>query len=172
MLTLMLLRHAKAVGHKGEDFRRGLTEKGAADAARIGRRMADLDLLPDIAFVSAADRTRETFELFERASGRVIDARYEESLYNATDTEMRDVLLAVDPQIATLMLVGHNPGIMDVAALLARDGDRAEIDRLQSRFPPGALAVISFGTDDWRDARVAGGRLDLLLFPEDLETSG
>lgn len=169
MLTLMLLRHAKAVQHgRGNDIARQLTEIGERDARRLGAHMAGLGLLPDLALVSSSARTRRTFELFAEAAGATIAARVEDSLYNATDRQLRDVLKLIDPRQRAPMIVGHNPGMMDVAGLLARDGDVADLTRLRSRFPPGALALISFATDDWLDARASGGRLDLLLLPEDI----
>lgn len=169
MLTLFLLRHAKAVAHgRSEDFDRGLADKGVADARRLGAHMARRELLPDLALVSAADRTKQTFELFAESAGADIRSRYETSLYNASDTQLRDVLKIIDNSIQRLMIVGHNPGIMDVAVRLARDGDIEDLARMRSRFPPGTLAVLGFDCDDWRDARASGGRLDLLLMPDDL----
>lgn len=169
MLTLLLLRHAKAEPHgQGDDFARVLTKKGEADALALGAHMAVLKIRPDTAFVSAAARTRQTFDLFAQGIGTTILSHIEDSLYDATDVELRDVLKMVDSAARTLLIVGHNPGIMDVAARLARDGDVTDLARLRGRFPPCSLALVTFDTDDWRDARVSGGRLDLLLMPEDL----
>lgn len=171
MLTLMLLRHAKAEPHAaGRDHDRALTEKGEADARALGSYMARIGYLPDRALVSGARRTRQTFDLFVEGAGRAIDGAYDEALYNATDGQLRDLLRGVDPSVATLMMVGHNPGIMELAARLARDGDVTELARLRDRFPPCSLALITFDTDDWREARATGGRLDLLLLPEDVRS--
>ncbi len=169
MLTLLLLRHAKAEQHsQGDDFARALTKKGEADARTLGGHMAALGIIPDTAIVSAATRTRQTFDVFEQASGAEVPARFDDDLYNATDGQLRDVLKTVDSGVKTLMIVGHNPGIMDLAARFARDGDVTDLGRLRDRFPPCSLALIVFDTDDWRDARARGGRLDLLLMPGDL----
>lgn len=169
MLTLLLLRHAKAEQQGGgDDFDRALTDKGEVDAKALGVHMADLRIVPDLAIVSAAARTSQTFDLFAAGFSTKITSRLEEDLYNATDKQLRDVLKSIDPTIKTLLLVGHNPGIMDVAAVLARDGDVTDLGRLRDRFPPCCLALIAFDTDDWRDARTRGGRLDLLLVPEDI----
>lgn len=171
MLTLMLLRHAKAEPHAaGQDHERALTEKGAADARALGTFMARIGYLPDRALVSGARRTRETFDLFAAGAETVIEASIDDALYNATDAQLRDLLRGVDPAVTTLMIVGHNPGIMDLAARLARDGDGTELARLRDRFPPCSLALITFDTEDWREARATGGRLDLLLLPEDVRS--
>lgn len=169
MLTLMLLRHAKAEAHgRGDDFERALTERGEADAAALGLYMAGVGLVPALALVSAARRTRTTFERFEAAVGVGIPAHIEESLYNATGDELRSVLKLVDAANTTLMVVGHNPGVMDLAILLAREGGFDDLRLLHDRFPPCALAVITFMVESWTDAQAVGGRLDLLLMPEDI----
>ena len=67
-----------------------------------------------------------------------------------------------------VLVIGHNPGIMEAAAALAQEGDICEIERLRGRFPPGGLAVIGFEAEDWPAACASGGRLDALVFPEDL----
>lgn len=173
MLTLMLLRHAKAEQHgRGNDAARKLTSKGEAGAAALGAHMAELGILPDFALVSAAARTRGTLEFFVQGAGVAIPARFEESLYNASDLQLRDTLRIVDAKVATLIIIGHNPGIMDLASLLARHGDAADLGRLNERFPPCALAVIAFDVETWSDARTSGGRLDLLLMPEDIVRTG
>ena len=57
---------------------------------------------------------------------------------------------------------------MEAAVTLAQEGDLAEIERLRGRFPPCGLAVISFSAEDWAEALASGGRLDALVFPDDL----
>lgn len=172
MLTLMLLRHAKAVQQaEGDDFSRELTEKGMADAARLGAFLVRKNCVPDLAMVSAAARTMQTYANLKTADDRTIPARFGQGLYNASATRLRDVLRRVDPAVVRLMIIGHNPGIMDVAVALARDGDLAEIIRMRDRFPPCGLAVLTFDTEDWLDARASGGRLDLFVTPEDLVSS-
>jgi phosphohistidine phosphatase len=173
MLTLLLLRHAKAEPQGlGDDFDRALTKKGEADARALGIHMAELKIVPDLALVSAAARTLQTFDLYRQGADRAIPARVDDELYNATDSQMRDLLKAVDSDVKTLLIVGHNPGIMDLAARLARDGDVRDLGRLREHFPPCSLALVSFDREGWRDARVSGGRLDLLLMPEDYAVQG
>ena len=132
----MLLRHAKAVQQSpgGDDFARDLQDKGKADAKRLGTYLADKKLLPDLALVSTAARTKQTYEIVAAALGRPGAVRYEQALYNATGGELRGILRSLDPAIQTLMIVGHNPGIADAAAMLSRDGDLAELTPLRRRF--------------------------------------
>jgi phosphohistidine phosphatase len=168
MLTLMLLRHAKAEQGYGHDFERALTPRGEADAAAVGRHVAGLRIVPNFAVVSPAARAKKTFELFQEALGGDVPVRYDERLYNAAEPHIRETLRAVPESIGTLLIVGHNPGLMEAATHLADDGDVTELSRMRDRFPTCCLAVISFDAESWRDAPTRGGRLDLLLTPADV----
>ncbi len=165
-LTLMLLRHAKAVAQSQDDHARRLTECGGADAAALGAYLGEHSLVPAVAYVSAAARTKETFEIVRSRTGGKTELHLDEGLYNASAERLRDLLRMFRDD--SVMIVGHNPGIMDAAVALARDGDINELRRMQGRFPPCGMALISFDQSDWRDAQASGGRLDLFLTPEDL----
>ncbi len=168
MYTLILLRHAKAVRSIGDDFSRDLTDAGDEDATRVGMALRKRALVPDLALVSPAARTRRTFEAVRSASDGKMDVCFVDALYEATSRTIRDLIGAVDPAVGTLMVVGHNPAIAEGVATLARDGDLPAIDRLRSGFKPCSLAVLTFDAPGWREATRAGGHLALLLTPEDL----
>ena len=165
----MLLRHAKAVQQRGDDFARDLQDKGRRDAGLLGSYLRSHDLVPDVALVSAAARTRQTFDGLTATIEAPVPATYDEALYNATAGEIRAMLKATAPGVRTLMIVAHNPGIADLALMLSRDGDLAEIGRMRNRFAPCSLAIIASDAEDWADVGASGGRLDLFLQPEDLE---
>ncbi len=167
MFTLILLRHAKAVKPAGDDFSRDLTDAGGSDARRAGAALLDRALLPDLAMVSPSARTRQTFEAVQAASDRPIDVRFPDALYNATGEAIRDLLGTVDAGTKGVMVVGHNPGVAESVAALARDGEIEAIDRLRSGFRPCSLAVLTFDAVDWREATRDGGHLALLLTPDD-----
>lgn len=169
MLTLSLLRHGKAVAHGyGDDFTRELADRGKADSLRLGTYLAERHQVPDFALVSASERTTQTFVILETSARAKIPVQYEQMLYNAMPGQMLDALKLIEPSVKHLMMVGHNPGIMELGIILARDGDLLDLERLRTRFPPGAMATLTFQTEDWSEARVIGGRLDSLLLPEDL----
>jgi phosphohistidine phosphatase len=170
MLTLMLLRHAKAEQGGDTDFDRALTERGEADAQALGRYVSQLRIVVDFAIVSTAARAQQTFKLFAQEVGG-IPVRNDECLYNASEPRLRDTLKTVPASVGTLLIVGHNPGIMEAATRLAQDGDVAELSRMRERFPTCCLAVITFDAEDWRDARTRGGRLDLLITPDDITSA-
>ena len=169
MLTLLLLRHAKAeAAARGDDFARGLTRKGERDATELGDFIAAHRLRPGLALVSAAARTSRTMGLIAERLAPDIDVRREKDLYNAGEDRIRTRLGQVGADTPVVLVVGHNPGIMELAVALAKEGDRAEIERLRGRFPPCGLAVVSFLAEEWADAIACGGRLDALVFPDDL----
>jgi phosphohistidine phosphatase len=172
MLTLLLLRHAKAVPQSGDDFTRELTAKGHRDAARLGDFLVEKGLVPDRALASPSARTRQTLEDVESASGRAIATAYDAELYNATKRQLRDRLGDVEATTATLLIVGHNPGLMELALALARDGDPQDFNAIRSHFPPCALVVIEFDQGDWEEARLGGGRLARYVTPETLDAGG
>ena len=168
MLTLILLRHAKAVKSTGDDVSRNLTEDGADDARRAGTALRDRALLPALALVSPASRTRQTFEAVRAVADQPIAVRFVDALYEASGRSIRDLVGTTDPGTRSVMVVGHNPGIAESVAALTREGDVGVIDRLRSGFRPCSLAVLTFEADTWRDAARAGGHLALLLTPDDL----
>lgn len=168
MLTLLLLRHAKAEASRGDDFARALAVKGERDADEIGAFLSEHGLVPDVALVSAARRTSRTFELVADRLTADIEVHEDKALYNASEAAIRHRIGSVGVGPRVVLVVGHNPGVMEAAVALAQDGDFSELERLRGRFPPGGLAVIGFETDDWAAACISGGRLDALVFPDDL----
>ena len=168
MLTLYLLRHAKAAPlGAGGDFVRPLLDKGRKDAARLGAYLDGRGLRPTKALVSAATRTRQTFEIVDAALGGV-PVSYEDALFTDTATQVANRLRDTPVSQSDLMIVGHNPSIQEAAISLTRDGDITDLQRIRGSFPPCGLAILSFDTDDWPEARIIGGRLDLFVVPDDL----
>ena len=167
MFTLILLRHAKAVKSTGDDFARILTDAGGADAVRAGAVLRGRGLCPEVAMVSPAARTRQTFEAVAATAERPIETGFPDALYEATAQTIRDLVGAIDGNRGSAIVVGHNPGIAEGIAALARDGDLRAIDRLRAGFRPCSLAVLTFEAADWREATRVGGHLDLLLTPDE-----
>ena len=165
MLTLLLLRHAKAIPQAGDDSGRVLTEGGHADAARLGAFLLEKDLLPDRALVSVAARTRQTMEGLARTADRIVPTTFDPALYNATERQIRDRVSKVVGS-AILLVVGHNPGIAELALALAASGDPQDFGAMRARFPPCSLAVITFDHHEWSDVRHGGGRLDAFVTPD------
>ena len=169
MRTLILVRHAKAepMG-RGDDFDRPLTASGITDAGRLGTYLARVGHVPELALVSSAKRTMQTFDRLARRVGAPVPVDHSESLYNATAAELRGLVAKAESDIERLMIVGHNPGIMDAAVGLTSDGDLEELGRMRGRFPPCSAAILTFAGEDWRDVATGGGRLETFVMAEDL----
>jgi phosphohistidine phosphatase len=169
MRRLLLLRHAKAAPLTLEDdFERPLTESGRADALGVGQWLAGHGLIPDRCLYSGAARTRETYEIVARALPRAIEAVEQNALYEATRFLILGLLRELPTSAHAHLVVGHNPGMGDIANLLTGEGAATERLRLASKFPTAALAVIAFDRPDWSDLGPRTGRLEKFLTPADL----
>lgn len=144
MKRLLLLRHAKSSWDDGSlpDHERPLNNRGKKAAPRMGRFLRDRKLVPDLILSSTAVRARKTAEAVAEAGGYSGETRLVERLYLATPGTLLEVAQTEPPDsVQRLMLVGHNPGMEDLVAILA--GRR-------ERFPTAALAVFDFEIDGWR----------------------
>lgn len=147
MERLILLRHGKAETQSwsGEDFDRRLTPRGVKDAREAGERLAELGFHADLALVSAAARTRETWEALAPTCPACA-VRFEDGLYHAEAGEVLDLVRQCAGQGATILVVGHNPGLHElVLRLLIEGGASPELmAAARSRFPTSAAAVFLF----------------------------
>jgi phosphohistidine phosphatase len=166
----MLLRHAKSErGQPGErDHDRVLAPRGQRDAPALGAFMVKHALIPDLAVVSTAARTRETWELAVAAFPQAPPVTYEDRIYEATANRILQVIKDTPVRAHTLLIVGHNPGLQDLATLLIATGDLDARQRLTEAFPTSALAVIDFPLDAWSKLHAHSGRLDRYVTPRSL----
>jgi phosphohistidine phosphatase len=172
MRRLMLLRHAKTENDapSGRDRDRRLDDRGRSDAAAIGGWVGRHPPFPDLVLVSDAIRAHQTWEIaWEAMKDLVRQPRVEllPELYGADPSQLlqtiRDASVA-DPR--RLMLVGHNPGMHELAIALAGGGDAAGRKELAGNLPTSGLAVFDFEIDDWDDVAFRRGRLVLFVSPK------
>ena len=167
MLTLLLLRHAQAGGQgERDDAERPLTKVGRADAVRLGRYLRDEDLRPQRALVSPAVRTRETLQGLEKGGGRAVPATYDPLLYNATSTQIRQTFAAVSGDVRVLLVLGHNPGVAELALSLAAHGAVQDLEAMRARFSPCSLAMLTFPGGAWAETCQSDGRLERFVTPD------
>lgn len=153
------MRHAKAEQTGPTDFERRLAQRGLDDARAAGRWLADHDLVPDAVLVSAATRTRQTWEAVADAAGWPDDATYDEGLYDAGTATALDLLRATDDDATTLLVIGHNPTMASLAQLLDDgEGDDAAGNDLATGFPTSAMAVLAVD-GGWSDVDEQSARL-------------
>lgn len=171
MRQLILMRHAKAeaaASGGGGDHDRALSARGRAEAAEAGRRLAAL-AQPALALISDSARTRQTFEALAPALDPAPSLIVTRALYGATAEAILGEIRGASDEAGVLLVLGHNPGIGDLARRIAGSGDTAAHRALAERFPTSCFAVVDLDADRWADVG-APGRLRFLL-PAD-ERSG
>ena len=173
MRRLLLLRHAKAESSQpgGRDRDRILAERGRTDSRKLGAYLARHAFVPDRAVVSPSARTRETWELVAAALGKPPPVSFDERIYDASPQTLLQAIKETGPQTGTLLVIGHNPSMQELAAMLIASGDIDARERLGEGFPTSALAAISFAAPDWSDIHSRGGRLEHFLTPRWLTTA-
>jgi phosphohistidine phosphatase len=173
MRRLLLLRHAKAerLQSSGRDHDRILAKRGREDAVAVGAYLVRHKLTPDRALVSTAVRTRETWGLVATAFTKPPPAEFESSIYEAPPEAILKAIKATEPAARTLIVVGHNPGMQQLAGLLIASGDVDARQRLLEEFPTAAFAMISFAVESWNGLHPEGGRLEHFVTPDALEAA-
>lgn len=172
MRRLMLLRHAKTEHNapSGRDRDRRLDERGHRDAAELGGWIGQHPPFPDLVLVSPAVRAKQTWELAwemmkDRAPPPLVE--FPPELYAADPMQLLlsiRAACAADPR--QLMLVGHNPGMHELALALTGSGDAAARQALADNLPTSGLALFEFAIKDWNDVAFRGGRLSAFVSPK------
>ena len=167
MLTLLLLRHAKAepavLGM--DDIDRPLAPRGRSDAPRMGAFIVAQALVPDLTLCSTARRARDTLELAVPAFGAVIATRPEPTIYEATTARLLAVIRRTPPGVHRLMLVGHNPGFEDLTSDLVRTAEKQAAAQLEKKYPTSGLAVMTFQAAAWAKIVPRSGHLTVFTAP-------
>jgi len=155
-----------------QDHERTLNDRGGEAAALMGRHMRAKKYGPALVLCSTSARTRETLELLLVELKASPEIRYEASLYLTEWPKLLDAVRAVPDATSPLMLVGHNPGMEQLAAALIAPAKsaagKALAETLSEKFPTGALAVIDFRGRDWKSVRPGSGTLKNFIRPKDL----
>jgi phosphohistidine phosphatase len=169
MRRVYLLRHAKSSWKDSSlaDRDRPLAGRGRRAAAAIADHLEAEGIRPDLVLCSPARRTRETLERVETALGDRVEVRFEEALYGASGVELLARLRALPPEPSSVMLIGHNPGLEDLALALASTGDG--LARMREKYPTGALATIDLPADEWDAIEADTGELVAYVRPRDLD---
>ena len=172
MRRLMLLRHSKTENDapSGRDLDRRLDNRGRQDAAEIGGWIGRHPPFPDSVLVSHAIRAHQTWEIAWEAMKDLGPEPLVElvpELYGADPAQLLQIIRAAsetDPR--RLMLVGHNPGMHELALVLAGGGDAAGRKALADNLPTSGLAIFDFAIDDWTDVAFRRGQLELFVSPK------
>ncbi len=170
MKTLLLLRHAKSswTDPRMDEHDRPLNDRGRLSAPVIGQYILDRGLIPDLILTSTAKRCQQTLERLLAIWPREPAHQSEKGLYLAAAHKIMERLNKVDDSINRLLILGHNPGLEDLAVELAAGGDSAAMRRMGDKFPTSALAVIAFDIARWSMLERARGTLLTFVSPRDL----
>jgi phosphohistidine phosphatase len=165
MHTLYLLRHAKSSWDEPglRDRERPLAPRGRRDAKRIAKHLVEHGVEPELVLCSDAKRTRETLELLRRALESAT-VEIEDGLYGASADELLGRIRLVPDSVASVLLIGHNPGIQDLALTIGSGGK--ELERLEAKFPTAALATFSL--QEWSRLSRASAVLEAFVVPKQL----
>ena len=167
-MHLWLLRHAKSSWDDPHltDHDRPLAPRGERDADRMAEFMAGSWVRPALILCSSGLRARQTLGRVFPAIGEMFVVRVEPALYVFDQAPLLSRLRTVLDDVPSVMLVGHNPALQELALTIAKDGDA--IEEVATKFPTCALAEFELHVDSWRDVAPASGTLTRLVVPRDL----
>ena len=163
---LILMRHAKSGWPEGvADHERPLAPRGQSTAPIMGRWLQVAGFRPDLALVSSARRTRETWAYIAPFLAET-SSLIEERLFAASTASMMALVQACPAEISTLMIVAHNPGTQDLAHGLASrmSSDRDAFSRLGRKFPTAGIAVLE-AEGEWRAITLGSMMLSQFMTP-------
>jgi phosphohistidine phosphatase len=180
-VRLLLLRHAKSdwSGQGGEstgDHERPLSARGRKAVPRVAAYMRKHGYQPQAVLCSTAARARETLELLLAHLETPATITKERALYLAEWPQLLAEIRAAPAAGSPLLLVGHNPGLEQLALALALQpqgpAERARAEKLAEKFPTAGLAVLDFEFADWSEIKPGSGKLVDYVRPKDLGMRG
>lgn len=171
MKTLTLLRHAKSDWGDpvARDFERPLNQRGRRAARTMGRAMRDEGLAFDRVVASPATRVIETIADIEDGYGTLMPPVFDRRIYLASVATLLDMIHETHDGADRLLIVGHNPGLENLALLLTRGDDRPCRAQLALKYPTATLAEIALPVDRWADVAQGMGGLARFIRPRDLD---
>ncbi len=165
-VRLMLLRHAKSEHPAGvDDHDRPLSLRGRRASEQMGKYMAEAGLVPDEAVVSTARRTQETWQLARPAFDHDVPCRWEGRVYDASPKTLLDIIRQSGEGVECQLLLGHNPGLQNLAHGLIRTAKPEALARLRRKLPTAGLVVIDFKAGSWRELAEQSGELERFVTP-------
>ena len=161
MKRLFILRHAKSSWAEADlaDFDRPLNDRGLRTAPLMGRYAAEHGYVPEAVVSSPARRARETAEMLKSGAGINVDIRFDDRIYEASPGTLFQVISEIDDTFASVVIVGHNPGMEGLIRQLT-----GQIEPM----PTAALAVIDLDVNSWRKIAPGTGRVVTVARPKAL----
>uniref|UniRef100_UPI0035C9A234 SixA phosphatase family protein n=1 Tax=uncultured Sphingomonas sp. TaxID=158754 RepID=UPI0035C9A234 len=168
--TLTLLRHAKSGWDDPalRDYDRGLNAKGKRAAALIGGYLRSSGAAYDQVVASPAVRVTETLAQVESGYGRTLAPEWDRRIYLASAVTLLDIVHELRAEATHVLLVGHNPGLEDLAMLLVPESDAPLRRALEAKYPTATIAGLEY-EGAWSDLAAGGARLTRFVRPRDLD---
>jgi phosphohistidine phosphatase len=166
---LYLLRHAKSSWDTPElaDIDRPLAGRGRHDAEAVAAHLHEQGIVPALVLCSPARRTRQTLKPLKQwiTDSRIV---FDDALYAAPADQLLSSVRGIDDEVASALLIDHEPGIRELALLLAESGEEKALARVQEKFPTGALAALTIPSDRWNTLEPGDAELHWFVTPKDL----
>jgi phosphohistidine phosphatase len=168
---LSLLRHAKSsrTDPSTRDHDRPLTPRGERAATLVGAYLAGRTPSPDLVLCSSARRAQQTLERILAALPAPLEVRIDPEIYGAGSARLLRTIASVAPAVRSLLVVGHNPTMGDLAVRLAGAGPPDALRRLAGKYPTAALAELRFECTRWDEITPGAGELVAYSTPKRLE---
>ena len=170
MKTILLLRHAKSDwGEPGlSDHDRPLNRRGEKAADAMANHIRARMPLPDLVLCSTASRARQTLAPLAALWTPPPPISLEKGLYLASEEVLLARLRSVADPVRTVLLVGHNDGLWQLAELLAGSGKEDALSNLRAKYPTGTLAALRTPGGRWADLAAGSAELTAFVRPRDL----
>ena len=167
MARITLIRHGKAEMPRigGNDFERGLLQRGIRNAEAVGQFMQAHKMLPDLALVSPALRTRQSYELMSAVWTHPPRVAYDDKLYEASAETLLNSIFEHGHDVESVAVVGHNPSLV---VLLTHFAGLADSEVNLGYFPTCCVADVGFDAAKVGDIEPENGRLLSLVRARDL----
>jgi phosphohistidine phosphatase len=165
-----LLRHAKSSWDDPAlaDHDRPLAPRGRRAATSMAAYIANLDTTPSLILCSTAARTRETLERVTDALPDGATVEYADQLYAASARGLLSRLRAVPDAVGTVLIVGHNPAIEELALRLTDSGAPRDLERMSHKFPTAACARLRLTDPSWAALDASSCELVSFMRPKDV----
>jgi phosphohistidine phosphatase len=163
--VVYLLRHAKSSRDDPElpDHERPLNPRGLRAAKRVAEHMRRSSIAPALILCSSARRAQETAAPIQRMLGSRAKIKVEDGLYAASAAQLLERLRRIADSVPSVMVIGHNPGIQELAVQLI--GDQETKVQLGASFPTAALAALDVGALRWRQLKPGSAELETFTTP-------
>lgn len=159
-MKLFLIRHAKSSWEDLtlEDFLRPLNKRGVKDASFMAKLLKEKNIKPDLIICSPSVRTKLTSEFFIKELDFENEIIFEKAIYEAPFEKLKKVLNNIDDKYKTIFLIGHNPGLCDLANSLCKD--------YFENIPTCGIVEIDFDTNSWKNIQKENSKLICFEYPK------